>query len=451
MAEHSFDSSLFSHTMNMSTITAAPLAAPPPAPAPAPASASASPAALATLATADTMMPTTIKMEMIENMDHSPSPPQRAASKSSEPSHTPAPESSASKPVKKRKSWGQVLPEPKTSLPPRKRAKTEDEKEQRRIERVKRNRLAAHNSRERKRQEYEVLQNEKDELEASMRAYKEKMAQMEAELRYYRTKYPGEAPTSTAFDLSTPSHDSFDTICPAQIPTSFPSPPESMDSMDSPRDSSCQPETPPSSFEATPEFDSTQYSAAVLCDLQCQSTSGASLRAIWAYLSLFNLSHPSMTSLSSWKTSSTLTSSPSVAPRRAHPWNPLLAWLILLRSMSLALPSSTTTLTPTLMAFLTALMQSSTTCRVLLAQLRLATRPSQRDSFSSDAIVRLSESASERAGSEDGGCRSRLMRCPRSIQLGRRNGVQTGRLERVSLQGQNFGCGFTRSRTACVA
>jgi hypothetical protein len=56
-------------------------------------------------------------------------------------------------PPKKRKSWGQVLPEPKTSLPPRKRAKTADEKEQRRIERVKRNRLAAHNSRERKRQE----------------------------------------------------------------------------------------------------------------------------------------------------------------------------------------------------------------------------------------------------------------------------------------------------------
>jgi transcriptional activator HAC1 len=45
---------------------------------------------------------------------------------------------------KKRKSWGQVLPEPKTNLPPRKRAKTDDEKEQRRIERVKRNRLVRH-------------------------------------------------------------------------------------------------------------------------------------------------------------------------------------------------------------------------------------------------------------------------------------------------------------------
>ncbi|KAL7779902.1 hypothetical protein CFE70_009920 [Pyrenophora teres f. teres 0-1] len=206
----------------------------------------------------EAMMPTTIKLEMIEGYDNSPSPAQDSPG-SSEPSHTPAPESqSGPKPVKKRKSWGQPTP--------RKRAKTEDEKEQRRIERVKRNRLAAHNSRERKRQEYEVLQTEKDELEASMQAYKQKMAQMEAELNFYRSKYPGEAP-QPVFDLATPPTESLDTICPAQIPTSFPSP-ESMDSMDSPRDSSCQPETPNSSFEFTSEFDSTQYSAAVLCDLQ---------------------------------------------------------------------------------------------------------------------------------------------------------------------------------------
>lgn len=62
-----------------------------------------------------------------------------------------------SKQAKKRKSWGQTLPEPTTTLPPRKRAKTDDEKEQRRIERIKRNRAAAHNSRERKRQETETL------------------------------------------------------------------------------------------------------------------------------------------------------------------------------------------------------------------------------------------------------------------------------------------------------
>ena len=70
---------------------------------------------------------------------------------------TPAPVVVHSKPAKKRKSWGQQLPEPTTNLPPRKRAKTDDEKEQRRIERIKRNRAAAHNSRERKRAETEVL------------------------------------------------------------------------------------------------------------------------------------------------------------------------------------------------------------------------------------------------------------------------------------------------------
>ncbi|KAL1840864.1 hypothetical protein VTJ49DRAFT_7656 [Mycothermus thermophilus] len=81
----------------------------------------------------------------------------------------PAPTSeSEKKPVKKRKSWGQVLPEPKTNLPPRKRAKTEDEKEQRRVERVLRNRRAAQSSRERKRLEVEGLERRNKQLEAAV-------------------------------------------------------------------------------------------------------------------------------------------------------------------------------------------------------------------------------------------------------------------------------------------
>lgn len=48
----------------------------------------------------------------------------------------------------------------------RKRAKTEAEKEQRRIERVIRNRLAAHSSRERKRKEVECLEDQKSVVEA---------------------------------------------------------------------------------------------------------------------------------------------------------------------------------------------------------------------------------------------------------------------------------------------
>ncbi|KAI5794424.1 hypothetical protein DFH27DRAFT_135709 [Peziza echinospora] len=71
---------------------------------------------------------------------------------------------SEKKPVKKRKSWGQELPTPTTNLPPRKRAKTEAEKEQRRIERVLRNRAAAQSSRERKRKEVEALEDVKNNL-----------------------------------------------------------------------------------------------------------------------------------------------------------------------------------------------------------------------------------------------------------------------------------------------
>lgn len=68
--------------------------------------------------------------------------------------------SSPQPPKKKRKSWGQVLPKPTTNLPPRKRAKTEEEKAQRKYERVQRNRHAAHMSRMRKQDEMENLKRE---------------------------------------------------------------------------------------------------------------------------------------------------------------------------------------------------------------------------------------------------------------------------------------------------
>ncbi|QPC70236.1 hypothetical protein HYE68_000988 [Fusarium pseudograminearum] len=99
------------------------------------------------------------------------------------PSPSPAPEK---KTTKKRKSWGQVLPEPKTNLPPRKRAKTEDEKEQRRVERVLRNRRAAQSSRERKRQEVEALEKRNQELEEAFMAAQEANAKLMSELEQIR-------------------------------------------------------------------------------------------------------------------------------------------------------------------------------------------------------------------------------------------------------------------------
>jgi hypothetical protein len=361
--------------------------------------------------------PTTIKMEDLQVPFSTPSP--APSSFSSNSASTPAPSTSDAKPVKKRKSWGQVLPEPKTSLPPRKRAKTEDEKEQRRIERVKRNRLAAHNSRERKRQETEHLQTEKDQLEVELRTLREKtakMAHMEAELKFWRDKYPNDTPESS-FDLTPAFTESTETVCPARTSVSFPSP-VSIDSMESPRDSSCQPETPASTFEATPDFDLTQYPAAVLCDLQCQSASGMaspSLAAILAYLTLFNLYTQSMRSLSTWTTSSTLTSSLKAQLQ----WNPL-AWLIL--STSSTQPSLAPTPLQTLTAFLTALMQSSLTCRVPLAQLTLATRLSQW-STSVEAVTEPGREVKQ-AGTADDALKKRLM-TGRLEQLGRRKGVQS--------------------------
>jgi transcriptional activator HAC1 len=101
----------------------------------------------------------------------------------STPSPSPAPEK---KTAKKRKSWGQVLPEPKTNLPPRKRAKTEDEKEQRRVERVLRNRRAAQSSRERKRQEVEALEKRNQELEQAVMAAEQANAKLMMELEQIR-------------------------------------------------------------------------------------------------------------------------------------------------------------------------------------------------------------------------------------------------------------------------
>lgn len=114
----------------------------------------------------DTMdSPDFLKMEDLDHNDH------LTTTSASSATATPPPVIVQSKPAKKRKSWGQQLPEPKTTLPPRKRAKTEDEKEQRRIERIKRNRAAAHNSRERKRQEAEVLAVENAQLRTKLEAF----------------------------------------------------------------------------------------------------------------------------------------------------------------------------------------------------------------------------------------------------------------------------------------
>ncbi|KAI9795608.1 MAG: hypothetical protein M1833_006929 [Piccolia ochrophora] len=196
------------------------------------------------------------------------------------------------KPVKKRKSWGQELPTPKTNLPPRKRAKTEDEKEQRRIERVLRNRAAAQSSRERKRKEVEGLEEEKQHIvrqnsmlagrlrEVEMENHKlsETIAKMAAEMTVFRKVMNGDLSTphtskQTSPTLSTDLYSNNDPVPHLKqeyedLDFVLPPPQSTVD----PRDAdfispSGSPKVGPTST-TTPNL--TQHPAEMLCDLQCQ-------------------------------------------------------------------------------------------------------------------------------------------------------------------------------------
>ncbi|RPA83622.1 hypothetical protein BJ508DRAFT_374885 [Ascobolus immersus RN42] len=228
----------------------------------------------------------------------SPQPSSPSDSYRSSQSHSPCPESQPQeeekKPVKKRKSWGQQLPTPTTNLPPRKRAKTEAEKEQRRVERVLRNRLAAQTSRERKRKEMELLEEKKVSVEKENQDLKSevyklrlenesltvRLAEMErnlAELRSYMVK-----PTqpTEAYELpATPESQTTDAYTDNSLfENCFDMDNvEHLDGTLNPNDLTFN--EPLDNF-ATEEFTilgSTQHPAAVLCsheDLQCLPRTG---------------------------------------------------------------------------------------------------------------------------------------------------------------------------------
>lgn len=200
------------------------------------------------------------------------------------------------KTMKKRKSWGQELPTPKTNLPPRKRAKTEDEKEQRRIERVLRNRQAAQSSRERKRQEVEKLEGEKSFIEQQNESLKERLMAVEHEKFLLAQKLAKMAAQMEAIkrgSSATPLPDSPplgpDLLTREQFikqellddySYNLPTP---QNSHGAPSTSFSSPSTATYSESSTPATmgldidaltatpDMTQHPAAMLCDLQCQS------------------------------------------------------------------------------------------------------------------------------------------------------------------------------------
>lgn len=202
------------------------------------------------------------------------------------------------KPTKKRKSWGQELPTPKTNLPPRyvvhvlfitlnpadssrKRAKTDDEKEQRRIERVLRNRAAAQTSRERKRLEMEKLETEKIRMEQQNQFLIQRLSQMETEnnrLSQQVAKLSAEVRGSRSV---TPKASSPAIESPTLTPTLFKQEGDELPMeripFPTPSVTDYSPTLEPSTLaEAS---DVTQHPAAVLCDLQCPSLASKDLEA----------------------------------------------------------------------------------------------------------------------------------------------------------------------------
>ena len=105
---------------------------------------------------------------------------------------------------KKRKSWGQVLPKPTTNLPPRKRAKTEEEKAQRKYERVQRNRHAAHMSRMRKQDEMENLKHENDVLKQDNESLNQEISRLREELSHRQSGKGLSALPATFDSFATP-------------------------------------------------------------------------------------------------------------------------------------------------------------------------------------------------------------------------------------------------------
>lgn len=176
----------------------------------------------------------------------------------------------------------------------RKRAKTEDEKEQRRIERVLRNRQAAQSSRERKRQEVEKLEGEKQSIEQQNAALKQQLMTVEHEkwlLRQQVAKMTAQMEAikrgSSTPDISTPPHEpdllEHDQIIKKEfddyqfaLPTPQTSLRASSTSFSSPSTATFSESSTPATISLgldalTASPDMTQHPAAMLCDLQCQS------------------------------------------------------------------------------------------------------------------------------------------------------------------------------------
>jgi transcriptional activator HAC1 len=212
----------------------------------------------------------------------------------SEKGSSPAPQEQSKK---KRKAWGQPVPEIKQILPPRKRAKTAEEKEQRKNERILRNRRAADKSRQRQKAAVADLEVRQIRIEQENASLRDLLARYQSRFGV-QSDFPPPAPpepastyfdsASTPLDLNTnPSQSPYPasaydaTEQDSDIPTLVQSDDPTFVKHESPalapqlnlisEDVETESSDPTTTFDGFPAVSGmTQYPAAVLCDLQCQ-------------------------------------------------------------------------------------------------------------------------------------------------------------------------------------
>ena len=220
-----------------------------------------------------------------------PSPPDRTLEQPTKKRKSSA-SSQSEQARKKRKAWGQPVPEIVPILPPRKRAKTAEEKEQRKNERILRNRRAADKSRQRQKAAVADLERRQGSIE-------QENITLKAMLEQYRSKFgeldgfsfPATATpikTEPGLEQSAPTPDSVDTDfshttlvstpamapnSPVLVPDNKSLPPLTNNLF--PSDSSVHDfgmeDMTMTGFESSVSSGLTQYPAEILCiDLQCQ-------------------------------------------------------------------------------------------------------------------------------------------------------------------------------------
>jgi transcriptional activator HAC1 len=196
---------------------------------------------------------------------------------------------------KKRKAWGQPVPEIKQILPPRKRAKTAEEKEQRKNERILRNRRAADKSRQRQKAAVADLEVRQGRMEQEVQVLRDIVARYQVRFGVqddFPTPLPvvestTDSATSTSLESAgTPAQppytpmtfttDDVESGEPTLVPSDNASPFSHESPVLAPQLTLLRPSESTASDLMTsldgfnPVSGLTQYPAVVLCDLQCQ-------------------------------------------------------------------------------------------------------------------------------------------------------------------------------------